>query len=50
MVHAGYQDTLKGNQDDQAIPKYVVVQSAEKLRTEKRREAALSQERKLAGI
>ena len=50
VIHAGDHHTLKCDQDNQTIAKHVVVEGAEKLGDEKWREAALPQERELAGI
>jgi len=49
VIHAGYHHSLKGDQDDQTISENVIVEGAEKLSGEKWCEAALPEERELAG-
>ena len=45
MVHAGDQHALKGDENDEAVAKDVVVQAHQELGDEERCEAPLAQER-----
>ena len=50
MVQASDEDALKCDQNDQTVAENIVVEGAEELSCEERREPALFKERKLVGI